>query len=488
MPRQSLAARAAMAVLLTIGFYVLALGIVAALLGAVYAELVYSDHIVLKPTIFAIVAAGMILWSILPRFDRFAAPGPRLDESHQPELFTILREVSAATGEEMPSEVYLLGGEVNAWVAQRGGMMGIGSRRVMALGLPLLESVTVPQFRAIIAHEFGHFHGSDTKLGPWIYKTRQAIVRTVNTIGRNSSFLHKPFIWYGNFFMRVTQSISRAQELAADVLAAHVAGARNAMTALIAVERAGAAYVSYWTTEVVPVLALGFRPPIAAGLTRFLGADEVSSSLRDHVDRALSEGKSDQYDSHPPLRERLAVLEPLAGDSAAEQQGPMASTLLRDLDRLETDFLLSVFVDPSKVATLQTIDWQDTGAQVYLPQWKERIAPHAEALRSIGLRQLSSTARSIAFFTKQLKLDDIELGKRTEVAQAILGCALAVLLADEGWTCDAAPGRTITMTKDGHSIAPFSIVPRSRAAELSDEEWVSECDVAGLGERTLVTP
>lgn len=484
MARQSLAARAVMAVCLTIGFYALALGIVAALLGAVYAEVMYSDRILIRPTLFAVVAAAMILWSILPRIDRFVAPGPRLDETRQPELFTVLRDVSGATGEEMPSEVYLLGGEVNAWVAQRGGVMGIGSRRVMAVGLPLLESVTVPQFRAIIAHEFGHFHGSDTKLGPWIYKTRQAIFRTVNTIGRNSSFLHKPFIWYGSFFMRVTQSISRAQELAADVLAANVAGARNAMTALVAVERSAAAYDAYWTTEVVPVLSYGFRPPIAAGLSRFLVADEIDSSLRNHVDRTLSEGKADVYDSHPPLRDRIAALEPLAGDSVVEQ-GPMASTLLRDLDSLETDFLLSVFVDPSKVGTLQTIDWQDTGAQVYVPQWRERIAPHAAVLHGVALRQLSSIAKSMAHFAGQLDLEDVEIEKRTEVAQAILGCALAVVLSDQGWSCDATPGRTITMSRDGRTIAPFSIVPRVQADELSDEEWVRECETAGLADRTL---
>ena len=27
----------------------------------------------------------------------------------------------------------------------------------------------------MLAHEFGHFYGGDTKLGPWIYKTRAAI-------------------------------------------------------------------------------------------------------------------------------------------------------------------------------------------------------------------------------------------------------------------------------------------------------------------------
>lgn len=473
-----------MALWLTIGFYALALGIVAALLGAVYAELVYADEIVLRPTIFAIVAAGMILWSILPRIDRFKAPEPRLEEANQPELFAVLRGISAATGEEMPAEVYLLGGEVNAWVAQRGGLMGIGSRRVMAIGLPLLESVTVPQFRAVIAHEFGHYHGSDTKLGPWIYKTREAIVRTVNTIGRSSSFLHKPFIWYGNFFLRVTQAISREQELAADALAAQVAGARTAMAALVAVERSGAAFASYWSSEVIPVLSNGFRPPITAGLTRFLGADEVASSLREHVDNATRGNTADEYDSHPPLGERLAALEPLAVE-AGEETGPIASTLLRNLDQLEADFLRSIFVDPSKVAALQAIEWHDTGTQVYLPQWRKSVASHAEFLREIRVQQLSSISKSMPFVSKRMQLNDVDLDKRVDAAIAVIGCALSVRLCDDGWFCDAEPGRTITMSKDGHTIAPFTILTRLGKDEVSEEEWATQCAAAGIADQTL---
>jgi len=69
----------------------------------------------------------------------------------------------------MPAEVYLIA-EANAWVIDRGGIMGCGSRRVMGLGLPLLQVLSVYQLRAVLAHEFGHFHGGDTKLGPWVYK------------------------------------------------------------------------------------------------------------------------------------------------------------------------------------------------------------------------------------------------------------------------------------------------------------------------------
>lgn len=482
MPQQSLAARAVMAVLLTIGFYLLAFGIVAALLGGVYAELAYANEILVKPTIMAVIAAGLILWSILPRFDRFTAPGPRLEERDQPELFEVLRGISAATSEEMPAEVYLLGGEVNAWVAQRGGIMGIGSRRVMAVGLPLLEAVTVPQFRAIIAHEFGHYHGSDTKLGPWIYKTRQAIVRTVNNLARSGSFIHKPFLWYGNFFLRMTQAISRAQELAADALSAQVSGARTAMSALVAVERAGAAFSAYWSTEVIPVLSNGFRPPIAAGLTRFLGADEVASSLREHVDKEIRGGKVSEYDSHPPLSERLAALEPLA-DGLAEESGPIGSTLLRNLDQLEGDFLRLIFVDPSKVASLKAIDWCDTAAEIYLPQWRERVAANAEVLRSVRLQQLPSIAGSLPFFSKQLDLKDVDLDKRIDVSKIIVGSAVAVRLSDDGWTCDAEPGRQVTMTKGDHTIAPFSILTRLGSGEVTEQEWSTM--IEGIEPQTL---
>ena len=95
------------------------------------------------------------MWSLVPRVDRFTPPGPRLDRATHPRLFDLIQRVAVATRQEMPAEVYLLN-EVNAWVTERGGVMGFGSRRVMGIGLPLMQSVSVAEFEAIIAHEFGH--------------------------------------------------------------------------------------------------------------------------------------------------------------------------------------------------------------------------------------------------------------------------------------------------------------------------------------------
>ena len=91
---------------------------------------------------FCVIGVLMILSSILPRRDRFQPPGPSLSTSGQRRLFGLIGEVAIATGQPMPQEVYLVP-DVNAWVAARGGVMGFGSRPVMGLGLPLLQTLAV---------------------------------------------------------------------------------------------------------------------------------------------------------------------------------------------------------------------------------------------------------------------------------------------------------------------------------------------------------
>lgn len=103
----SLAARAVLALALMVGFYVVAIGIAFGLLYIPYAEAVYANRLHLKLALFCIVGAGVILWSIVPRPDRFTAPGPMMSSQDQPKLFPVIREVAAASGQAMPVEVYL---------------------------------------------------------------------------------------------------------------------------------------------------------------------------------------------------------------------------------------------------------------------------------------------------------------------------------------------------------------------------------------------
>src|SRR5579862_2934092 len=71
----SLAVRAALAVTLMVGFYVLAVGLTAGVLYVPYAEYVYLHRLDGRLAIACIGAALAILVGILPRIDKFEAPG-----------------------------------------------------------------------------------------------------------------------------------------------------------------------------------------------------------------------------------------------------------------------------------------------------------------------------------------------------------------------------------------------------------------------------
>lgn len=193
--------------------------------------------------LFGIVIAGTMLWSLVPRPDKFEAPGLLLDRAAHPRLFAELEGIADALSEPLPREVYLIGAP-NAFVADRGGIMGFGSRRIMGLGLPLLSLLTISQFRAVLAHEFAHYYGGDTRLGPWVYKTKTSIVRIFENIGLVGELARVAVLgvmyivvvtllkWYFIAFLRVINMISRKQEYRADELACLIAGRQNLIEGL----------------------------------------------------------------------------------------------------------------------------------------------------------------------------------------------------------------------------------------------------------------
>ena len=112
---------------------------------------------------FGIVAGLTILWSLIPRRDKSEVGGVPIDTSREARLMAEIEYVADALGEPLPREVYLIPA-ANAFVAQRGGIVGIGSHRILALGLPLLATLSVAELRGLLAHEFAHFYSGDTRL------------------------------------------------------------------------------------------------------------------------------------------------------------------------------------------------------------------------------------------------------------------------------------------------------------------------------------
>jgi Zn-dependent protease with chaperone function len=477
---KSLAFRAVLAVVLMVGFYVLAIGIAMALLWLVYMQMM-ADRVYLRIVAFCLLGAAVILWSIFPRPDRFPPPGPSLLPSRHPRLFEALRQVAGKTGQEMPAEVYLVG-DVNAWVAQRGGIMGIGSRRVMGLGLPLLQILTVSQFKAVLAHEFGHFHGGDTKLGPWVYKTRSAIGRTLENLAQHSSFLRKPFELYGNLFLRVTMAISRGQELSADHLAARTFGSKPLEDGLQNVSRGAMAFEPFWTNEAAPVLGSGFHPPLADGFARFLQAAPVAKALEEGLQRQLAgEGAHNPYDSHPPLHQRLAALRASSAQGSADDETAAAVSLLEDLPTLERE--LVTFGMDADEQSLQAIPWSEVGEKVYVPAWRRSVEDKREAIGSATVRAIPAKLADPEEFGQGLARETEQ--DEINAAAAALGAAMALALMQAGWNLKTGFGQVIRLESGGRGVHPFELVASVADTQLDPAAFLEQVEVLGIADLKL---
>ena len=449
---------------------------------------------------FGIVVGITILWSLIPRRDRFEPPGVRIDLSEQRRLAEEIESVASTLGEPMPAEVYLIP-DVNAFVAQRGGFLGMGSRRVMGLGLPLMQVLTLSQFRAVLAHEFAHFYSGDTRLGPWVFKSRSAMARVINSLGQPSAFLQLlgrfgivaiahtvvigGLVAYWKLFMRITQLISRRQEYRSDELACHIAGSDALIGGLQGINKASAAVGPYWNTVVVPAINIGYRPQLADGFGRFMNAPAILKAASDYLARQLTSQQTDPLDTHPPLNARIAKARAL--DIVVERTDDQPSiSLIDNLSNLEKA-LLGRMAPALANAALKPMEWETAGAEVYLPSWQKHVTEFLRLLSGItvaSLPQILRDPRDIAARIPDPPGMLLTREQRSERAATLLRCALTLALLDHGWKLQIQPGH-FSVQRGDLSLEPPVLIPKLQSGELSAQGWSIYCADAGIDDWPL---
>ena len=91
-----------------------------------------------------------------------------------------MKRVAARTGEALPEEIYLIE-DVDGGIAYRGGFLGIGSRRVMFIGLPLLYMLTVPQFEALVTCWFVYFGATNAVMDECLLEVKGGLFRVLHS-------------------------------------------------------------------------------------------------------------------------------------------------------------------------------------------------------------------------------------------------------------------------------------------------------------------
>ncbi|MGP0170295.1 M48 family metallopeptidase [Pseudomonas sp. NCHU5208] len=97
-----------------------------------------------------------------------------LRPEEQPQLFAFLYRLADEAGAPRPHRVYL-SARVNAAVFYDLSVLNLlfPSRKNLEIGLPLVNILTLSEFKAVLAHEFGHFAQRSMAIGSWVYIAQQ---------------------------------------------------------------------------------------------------------------------------------------------------------------------------------------------------------------------------------------------------------------------------------------------------------------------------
>jgi len=178
-------------------------------------------------------------------------------ESEHPLLFAFVNKIAKDTSAPKPKKIFLAA-DANAAVFYDSSFwsMFFPVKKNLLIGLGLVNAVNISEFKAVIAHEFGHFSQRSMKLGSFVYNVNRVVY---NMLFDNEGYGSALSSWAGAsgyfaFFAKITvriiegiqwvlqkmyglvnknyMSLSREMEFHADAVAASVTGSEACMGAL----------------------------------------------------------------------------------------------------------------------------------------------------------------------------------------------------------------------------------------------------------------
>lgn len=222
-----------------------------------------------------------------------------------------------------------------------GSLLRRRSQRVLAVGMPSIVGLTVDQFSAILAHEYGHFSNRDTTWGPLTFRSGSALYGTMMQMRamRHAGGLEGILSWlnpaplalagYIRIYMRLTSSFSRACEVLADQGAVSLYGRSAFKTGL----RRVVVNDELFHSEFGPKMEeLAMEGKSMENVFRLMEETESQATPEriEEIYKKDEERPASKYDTHPPIGDRLSYVDHF------EQKG--SSTDTRPVSELFTDW------------------------------------------------------------------------------------------------------------------------------------------------------
>jgi Zn-dependent protease with chaperone function len=330
------------------------LGAMLALIGGLLAAAAVSVVWLKAAGVKIAFVVGVFLWMVLKALWVKVPPpeGTEITERDSPELFAMIEKIRRDLRGPRFHHV-LVTDDFNAAVVQapRLGIFG-WYRNYLLIGLPLAKALSMDQFKAVLAHEFGHLAKGHGAMSNWIYRQRLRWSRLMTVLEKVESWgivLFRPFLrWYAPYFNAYSYPLARANEFEADATSARLASPRAAAEALTAVNIVGSYLDERYWPQIHKQADQLPQPSFApySGMGPRVASEIDEASMQRWLERALAR-KTTLDDTHPTLSERLGALGekarialPSAGAAADRLLGGALERITQAFDRRWHDGIL----------------------------------------------------------------------------------------------------------------------------------------------------
>lgn len=257
--------KAFLAILAILLFFALYFSLVVFLGFLVYYSFIYEITYINKFTILlkigAIAGSVMLFVFTLKFIFKLKNHKPenriKLEKKSHPELWSFVDSVCKETGAPKPKNIYI-DPDVNAYVSYSNVWLSLflPIKKELTIGLGIVNCLNLSEFKAVIAHEFGHFAQSSMKIGSYINSANTIIHDMIYSRDKWDELLDKwrasdirfsaaawiitPIIWlirvvlglFYQFLNIMYSSLSREMEFNADKVAVSTSGSDAIISAL----------------------------------------------------------------------------------------------------------------------------------------------------------------------------------------------------------------------------------------------------------------
>jgi Zn-dependent protease with chaperone function len=446
---------------------------------AIASSLALPELVLFGPWLAAIAAGGLLIaWAVVPRKSHLPLDGIPLNPAHQPVLAAFLQEVATRTGQPLPSLV-LITADARTATGFYSGFAGIGSQRVLSIGLPYFAVLERDEFAALMAHELGHFYKGSMFAWAWIVETQKAVARLFGALERWAPRLIPLFQLIFEPFVRACLAASRQQEFAADRFAAEHYGSDVVQRVLEKNQQLAFQFHIFFESEMLPLLRAGWAPPLLAGFSdfsRYFRQGTVLNFLSDVPMELLDQageqiGPEAAFETHPSVQTRIEAVD--RQPDATDAPSHPAVGLLRDVAELEAR-LLAWEARKRGLPAVQALDWRDAIERFHRPRWE--VAGESHEFEGRTVAQLPEIVDAAA-----VELIGAEFANGVRERLQRIAETLCAALERDGWSPEApAPGRPLTMRNGDRRVEPFTAVSRLAWKQIAFFEWEDECAELGI--------